>query len=140
MLKRSQSARDLSSPFPRNSVIAHFARDGHTLRVTYPSTKKAANHLRAWREFRGLSQAKLAEMVGTEGNVIGLLESGERGLSDKWLRRLAPALGTTPGILLDHDPGDLDDDILALWAEVPRDRRHEIRDIIKVMIRPKLSA
>ncbi|WP_454760605.1 helix-turn-helix transcriptional regulator [Caulobacter segnis] len=61
------------------------------------TSKPAANHLRAWREFREISQDELGELVGTKGNVIGLLESGERGLSDKWLRKLASHLGTTRG-------------------------------------------
>lgn len=51
-----------------------------------------------------MTQEQLAERVGTAGNVIGLIESGQRGLSDKWLRKLAPELGTTPGFLLDHSP------------------------------------
>ncbi len=69
------------------------------------------NYLRAWREHRGLTQAKLAEAVGTTGAVISLLESGERGLSDKWLRKLAPVLRTRPGHLLEVDPADVDDDL-----------------------------
>lgn len=72
------------------------------------STKASVNYLRDWREKAGLTQDQLAEKVGTAGNVIGLLESGERGLSDKWLRRLAPHLGTTPGHLLDYHPDDVD--------------------------------
>lgn len=88
-----------------------------------PSIKKAANHLRAWREFRHLTQEELGDLVGTAGNVIGLLESGERGLSQKWLAKLAPALGTTPGYLLDHDPNDLPTDILDTWAAIPAEDR-----------------
>ena len=67
------------------------------------------NNLKAWREFRELSQAALAEAIGTNANMIGYLESGERGLSAKWLRRLAPPLRTTRNaarprsILLDRD-------------------------------------
>ena len=87
------------------------------------TSKPAANHLRAWREFRHLTQEQLAERVDTAGNVIGLLESGERGLSHKWLLKLAPALGTTPGFLLDHSPYDLDTSFLdAALAVAPEDR------------------
>jgi transcriptional regulator with XRE-family HTH domain len=86
-------------------------------------SKEAANHLRAWREFLQMTQEELAAQVGTAGNVIGLLESGERGLSHKWLLRLAPALGTTPGFLLDHDPNDLDTDYLRAALDVPAERR-----------------
>jgi len=74
------------------------------------------NYLRAWREYRGLTQAKLADAVGTTGAVISLLESGERGLSDKWLRKLAPVLETTMGYLLEVDPKDADLQVLSLRA------------------------
>lgn len=95
------------------------------------STKSAANNLRAWREYRGLTQEQLAEKANTAGNVIGLLESGERGLSDKWLQRLAPILGTTAGFLLDHDPNDIDAAFVEAALEVPKDRRAQALRILK---------
>ena len=64
------------------------------------------NFLRAWRTLRGLSQAELAASVDTAPNMIQYLESGERGLSVKWLRKLAPALNTTASKLLDADPSE----------------------------------
>lgn len=86
------------------------------------------NHLKAWRDYRGLSQNQLAERVGTNANMIGYLESGERGLSAKWLRRLADALDTTPGHLLDHDPHELPTDILDIWTHIAkRDREQAAR-------------
>jgi transcriptional regulator with XRE-family HTH domain len=78
-----------------------------------------------------MTQAKLAEAVGTTGAVISLLEAGERGLSDKWLRLLAPVLGTRPGHLLEVDPADASNDILEIWAEIPQDRREQARDVLK---------
>lgn len=85
------------------------------------------NHLRAWREHRGLTQAQLAAVVGTEGSVISLLESGDRRLSDKWLRRLAPVLGTTPGFLLDYNPGQTSVALRDVIALIPKaDRPHEV--------------
>lgn len=81
------------------------------------------NHLRAWREFRRMTQVQLANAAGTKGSVISLLESGDRRLSDKWLRKLAPALLTTPGHLLDHDPEDVPTDLMEIWADIPEDRR-----------------
>lgn len=93
------------------------------------------NHLKAWREFRGKTQAELAEMVGTNANMIGYLESGERGLSAKWLRKLAPALDTTPGLLLDHDPSELDSDIIDIWAHADRRQRAQLSEIAKTLTR-----
>jgi len=84
------------------------------------------NFLRAWREHRRLTQAKLAEAVNTTGAVISLLESGERGLSDRWLRKLAPVLGTRPGHLLDVDPNDVDTDVLEIWANTPEAKRPQL--------------
>jgi transcriptional regulator with XRE-family HTH domain len=90
--------------------------------------EKQGNYLRAWREFREFTQEQLADKVGTDKGVISLLESGGRRLSDKWLRKLAPALNTTPGHLLDHDPNDLPTDILDIWSRIDdRDRAQAAR-------------
>ncbi len=89
------------------------------------------NFLRAWREHRGMTQSKLAEMVDTTGAVISLLESGDRGLSDKWLRRLAPVLGTTPGHLLDVHPDEAPNDYEQIWARIPEDRRGHALEVLK---------
>ena len=77
-----------------------------------------------------MTQAKLAEAVDTTGAVISLLESGDRGLSDKWLRKLAPILGTRPGHLLEVDPADVSTDVLDIWAEIPEERRQQAMDVL----------
>lgn len=93
------------------------------------------NHLKAWREFRGLTQSELAERVGTNANMIGYLETGERGLSAKWLRKLADALDTTPGMILDHDPNELDSDILDIWATASNRVKRQISEIARTLLR-----
>jgi transcriptional regulator with XRE-family HTH domain len=98
---------------------------GHTANMV---EEKQRNYLRAWREFRELTQEQLADKVGTDKGVISLLESGARRLSDKWLRKLAPALNTTPGHLLDHDPNNMPTDILDIWSKIDdRDRAQAAR-------------
>ena len=78
------------------------------------------NNLKAWREHRGMTQEQLAKAVEppTNTNMIQYLESGERGLSLKWLRRLADALDTTPGHLADYSPGEArrEAELLDLWS------------------------
>ena len=76
------------------------------------------NYLQAWRKFRRMTQEELAEAIGTTTPVISLLESGQRPLSAKWLRRIAPVLDTTPGFLLDHDPDELPTDVIDIWNHI----------------------
>lgn len=86
------------------------------------------NYLRAWREFRKMSQDELAAKLDTAKGVISLLENGKRPLSDKWLRRLAEVLETRPGHILDVDPNELDSDIVDIWTRIPeRDREQAAR-------------
>lgn len=89
------------------------------------------NHLRAWREFRHLTQDELAEASETNASVISLLESGARKLSPKWLRKLAPILNTSPGYLLDHDPNDLPTAILDVWADIPEESRPQALRVLE---------
>ncbi len=71
----------------------------------------------------------------TTGSVISLLEEGDRGLSLKWLRRLAPALNTRPGFLADHNPEDADTRTLELMESVPPEKREQVEEIIRTFVR-----
>lgn len=93
------------------------------------------HHLRAWREFRGFTQDGLAAEVGTTGSVIHLLENGQRGLSDKWLRRLAKPLKTMPGAILDYDPNTVPTAVLEAWSDVPDDMKPTVMSILKTFHR-----
>ena len=77
-----------------------------------------------------MTQAKLAEAIGTTGAVISLLEAGERRLSDKWANKLAPVLQTRPGHLFDTDPNDLDSDVMEIWANIPEAKREQARIVL----------
>lgn len=75
-----------------------------------------------------MTQQELADAVGTAKSVISDLERGVVQLSDKWLRKLAPALKTQPGHILDYDPNDADTDIIDIWAHIDqRDREQAVR-------------
>ena len=93
------------------------------------------NYLRAWRTFKKLTQEQLAEAVGTNANMIQYLETGERGLSAKWLRRLAPALDITPGLLLDHDPSELDSDVIEIWTHASAREKRQLSEIAKTLVK-----
>lgn len=93
------------------------------------------NHLQAWREFRRLTQEELGALVGTTGSVISLLENGERALSAKWLRRLAPALKTRAGWMLDFHPSAISDDVLDAWQSIPEERKEQALTVLKTFRR-----
>ena len=88
------------------------------------------NNVAAWRKHRGMTQAELAAKVvpPTNTNMIQYLESGERGLSLKWLRRLADALDTTPGHLADHLPEQAE--VLDFWSK--RLDKEELRQLSRI--------
>lgn len=71
-----------------------------------------ANNLESWRLFRLKTRDELADEIGTTSANIELLESLPHPPSEKWLRRIAPALQTTVGAILDFAPEDVDSDVL----------------------------
>lgn len=82
-----------------------------------------------------MTLAELAERVGTNANMIGYLESGERGLTAKWLRKLAVALDTTPGLLLDHDPNTLDVDVIEYLIKANSLQKRQLGQIAKALLK-----
>lgn len=94
------------------------------------------NHLRAWMTFRKVKGNALAEALG--GNVtpgmVSELASSKRALSAKWLRRIAPLLRTTPGLLLDHDPHELDSDIIEIWVAAGLREKQQIAGAAKAIV------
>lgn len=78
-----------------------------------------------------MTQAQLGEAVDSTGNVISQLESETRGLSAKWLRRLAPILGTTPGILLDYAPSDELVEMVDSFRQVEPGQRRQVIEVVK---------
>src|SRR4051812_23834642 len=95
------------------------------------ATQRQAHYLREWREYRKMTQEQLAGVIGTNASVISLLEDGKRRLSDKWLNRLAPALKTSRGAILDYDPNTVATSILELWAAIPESAKAQALDILQ---------
>lgn len=113
--------------------VASISNTWQTASMESDDKNGGPNHLRAWREHRGWSQDRLAKEVGTTQHQIAYLERGERALSAKWLRRLADALNTTPGHILDFEPDDIDNDIIDLWSRIALDDKDRARKILKAL-------
>lgn len=123
-----------ATPFCNNPALRVSGVLRHNVAVSDIQESNAGpNHLRAWREYRGLSQEELAERIGSSHQVIGYLERGRTQLSAKWLRKLAPALKTTPGHLLDHDPSEMPADIIDIWSRMDTRGQRQLRDIARTL-------
>jgi len=70
-----------------------------------------AENLKAYRNERGLSQAKLAELVDTATNYIAMIETQKRFPSDVMLEKIAAALQREPSDLFATTP------LLKEWQE-----------------------
>ena len=118
-----------------NDLIYHFSQYADMDQID--EKNGGPNHLRAWMRYRKVKGAELADILGgsvTPGMVSDLANS-KRALSAKWLRRLAPALNTTPGALLDYDPFTIPADLIEIWLTATDDRRRQLVDVAKAMVR-----
>lgn len=97
--------------------------------------EKVPHYLKEWRKFRGMTQQELADALETSKSVISDMERGELQLSPKWLRRIAPILETQPGHILDHDPNDLDNDIIDIWAHIDVGDRDQAIRVLKSFVK-----
>lgn len=134
----SQNANVIATPNIRNIGNYYQADLSHNANMNDSDDKNGGpNHLRAWMEFRKVKGVELAKSLGgnvTPGMVSDLVNSN-RALSAKWLRRLAPHLGTTPGMLLDHDPSELDSDILEIWATASNRQKRQLSEIARTILK-----
>lgn len=134
----SQIANVLASPEFRKSGNYTIGDLSHNANMADQDDKNGGpNHLRAWMEHRGVKGVDLAKGLGgnvTPGMVSDLINSN-RALSAKWLRRIAPLLDTTPGMLLDHDPTELDADIIDMWSSASARQRKQLSEIAKTILK-----
>ena len=93
--------------------------------------EQKTHHLREWREHRGLTVAELAKKTGLGVQTINDLESGAMDVSGKLLTKLADALDTTSGHILDNDPSDVDQSLFDTVRSIPKERRSQALEILK---------
>lgn len=92
----------------------------------FRKTKRKPLRLRAWRNFRGMSQEELAAEAGLSQGLISQLENNEADYSGDTLARLAYALHCEEIDLLTRDPGD-PEGLGRAWDELsPRERRQMV--------------
>lgn len=135
MPRHSQIANIYASPIIRNVWDASETAVSQTAGMDDQDKNGGPNHLKAWMAFRGIKGADLAKLLDITPGMVSDLANSNRALSAKWLRRLAPHLDTTPGLLLDHDPHDLDSDIIEIWVNASSRERRQIANLAKALVR-----
>lgn len=90
------------------------------------------NFLREWRQLRGFSIERLAELSGVSPGNISLFENRKQGYSAEGLEKLAKALNCTPGDILDTDPSR-DGAIRDIWASASERQREQIVELAEVV-------
>lgn len=131
----SQSVTFRSRANNHSLCVERISISEHSVIMAHTDKNGGPNHLKAWREFHRMTQAQLAEKVGTNANMISYLEEGQRSLSLKWLRRLAPALNTSVGFLADIDPNNADTRTMELALAVPEDKRDQVNLILESFVK-----
>lgn len=100
------------------------------------------NRIRELREEIGMAQAELARRANVTPSAINKVESGERGLDQDWMRRLAPHLGCAPADLLpdDDNPDRLGDEeraLVLLFRSATAVQRKQIFALIQTLLSPE---
>lgn len=128
----SVGARPLRMGRPPKKQRLKAAREEQRERVQSekPSRFSQSWQLRAWREKRGLSQEKLAALTGHTQGMISQLETGDVDYTGEHLRLLSEALQISVYQLLFQSP-DVIDDVLAIYDDIPDDRKPLAIDVLK---------
>ena len=94
--------------------------------------KRRRTFIKAWRKYRGMSQAQLADRLGTTNSSISRIEHGLQPYSQEVLEAIAEALMCEPGDLLTRAPSQ--DAIWTVWETASDSERGTIVEIAKTII------
>lgn len=96
--------------------------------------KYRATNLRAWREYRGLTQETLAERAEVSTATISRLENGNQIYTQPLLERLAEALGCEASdIIVRMPPGSTDYDLWEVIHGMTDEERRRAVNVLKAI-------
>lgn len=106
-----------------------------------PAAKGAApefppNCIKAWRVFRGMTVAELAEAAGMSDGNLSEIENRKQGYSADGLMRLAKALKVDTGTLLNVDPSQ-SPALWSLWLAASQSQREHITELAQTVVKTK---
>jgi len=88
--------------------------------------------IRAWREYRGLTQEQLADRIGTTKANVSRIENLKQGYTQGILEACADALSTDPASLIMRDPLD-GEAIWTIWEQAKPGQRRQIEAIVRAV-------
>lgn len=101
-----------------------------------PAVRRRPHYIKAWRKFRGLTQAAVANEIGEKPSSLSQLENGKQGYTQWKLETLARIYDTTPVALLSVDPFSEDQrEVDAIWQELSSDGKTEAIEHLRVVHR-----
>ena len=93
--------------------------------------------IKGYRDFLGISQEKLAELVGVSTNTIAAIENGRTFLKINTLEKICYALKIEPSVLFDFPKNKIKDNnkylpcIIEAIKVLPLKKQKQILEIIK---------
>ncbi|HXQ46266.1 MAG TPA: helix-turn-helix transcriptional regulator [Caulobacteraceae bacterium] len=97
--------------------------------------RNAPRHfIRAWRKYRGLTQAQLAERIGIDRSYLSNIETGRRRYDQPFLEAAAEALRCEPADLIMRDPTE-PEGLWSIWDQLAPVERRQLVDIAKALKR-----
>jgi transcriptional regulator with XRE-family HTH domain len=91
--------------------------------------------LKEWRQYRGLTQARLGERIGKSKSNISEFENGVTRYNQDLLEALADALACEPADLIMRNPMQ-PDGIWSIWDRIPETKREDARRILETLAAP----
>ena len=100
---------------------------------------KPAHFIREWREYRQLTQERLADRLEITKGALSNIETGKSGYTEPMLKALAYALRCEPADLIMRNPMQ-EDAIWSIWDKVPETERPRVLRLIQEFAEPKRKA
>ena len=103
--------------------------DARTL-AAMKKVEKRPIFFREWREYRGLSQERVAERMEVSQDYLSRMERGERRYNQHFLEALAWALNCEPADLIMRNPLN-NDAIWSIWEQIPPESRPQALKVLE---------
>jgi transcriptional regulator with XRE-family HTH domain len=89
--------------------------------------------LKEWRQFRGLTQEKLAERIGVVHTTIGRVERGVQSYTQDLLEACAAELGTDVASIIMRNPAD-PEGIWSVWDGLKPLQKRQAVQVLKALV------